>query len=417
MTVPAAAPRCRSLPRRRGPRPLGLHLQQAVLAWTGAPFAAEVLRSAVLAAPALPDTLRQRAASLDTGDLGGVIQNAARRRMAAFLAGLRAYWGHPWRRDLPDAPLGWQAGRVSLLDHGRRGTPVADGCPVLLVPSLVNRSHILDLTRERSLVRALAAAGHRPFLLDWGEPGPTERGYRLDDYVTGPLEAALDHVRLRVGRRPVVLGYCMGGLLALALAARRRRDLGGIALLATPWDFHAGPLDPARFHALVGLPAALLARALGELPVDVLQSCFAGLDPLGTPKKFVRFAAMDPDGAEARAFVALEDWVNDGVPLAGEVAAECLLDWYGANLPARGRWRVAGVPVRPETIDLPALVALPARDRIVPPASARALARALPQADIVEPAAGHIGMVVGRSAPERLYRPLAAWLGRIAAMQ
>ena len=31
----------------------------------------------------------------------------------------------------------------------------------------------------------------------------------------------------------------MGGLLTTALAQRRPRDIAGLALLATPWDFHA----------------------------------------------------------------------------------------------------------------------------------------------------------------------------------
>jgi len=38
--------------------------------------------------------------------------------------------------------------------------------------SLINRYTILDLLRERSFVRHLAAEGLRPLVLDWGEPAP-----------------------------------------------------------------------------------------------------------------------------------------------------------------------------------------------------------------------------------------------------
>ena len=38
----------------------------------------------------------------------------------------------------------------------------------------------------------------------------------------------------------MLIGYCLGGLLAPGLAAVAQRDLAGLALLATPWDFHAG---------------------------------------------------------------------------------------------------------------------------------------------------------------------------------
>jgi polyhydroxyalkanoate synthase len=212
----------------------------------------------------------------------------------------------------------------------------------------------------------------------------------------------------------VVLGYCMGGLLALALAARRAGDLAGVAYLATPWDFHAERSEQAR---LLGAAATLFEpalAALGELPVDIIQLLFAGLDPFQVIRKFLDFAALDAASARAALFVALEDWLNDGVPLAAAVARDCMAGWYGANSPAAGTWRIAGRAVRPADCRLPSLAVIPDHDRIVPPRSALALAEALPQAEILRPASGHIGMVVGNGATERLWRPLAAWLMRRA---
>jgi len=156
-----------------------------------------------------------------------------------------------------------------------------------------------------------------------------------------------------------------------------------------------------------------LLRNIGELPVDAIQALFAGLDPMQVIRKFVGFAELDPDSQRARLFVAVEDWLNDGVPLAAAVARECLGGWYGANTPAAGAWRVAGEPVQPAALDLPSLVVIPDQDRIVPPASAEALAAALPRAEALRPAAGHIGMIVGGGAPDRLYQPLIAWLSRL----
>jgi poly(3-hydroxyalkanoate) synthetase len=119
---------------------------------------------------------------------------------------------------------------------------------------------------------------------------------------------------------------------------------------------------------------------------------------------------MDQDSARARRFVVLEDWLNDGIPLPAPVAREAIGGWYGANAPARGEWRVAGLPVRPTEWTRPAFVAIPSRDRIVPPASAAALAAALPGAVVHEAQAGHIGMVAGQSAEAALWRPLLEWL-------
>ena len=307
----------------------------------------------------------------------------------------------------------WSAGSSRLLD----GRP-AKGWPVLVVPSLINRAEILDLLPGASLVDRLAAAGLRPLLLDWGEPGPVERRMSLGALIEERLGGALAWVRDELGRRPIALGYCMGGTLALGLAAYAEPELAGLALLASPFDFHAGGLDGAAFQEIAGEPAALLAAGLGALPVDAIQALFAGLDLLEVPRKFARFSALDPDGEVALRFVAVEDWLNDGVPLGAEIARECLIGWYGRNRPARGLWTVGGHPVRPERFALPVLLALPARDRIVPHASAAALALRLPnRPTVITPSGGHIAMITSRRASSGLYAPLLAWLQEVAAAQ
>jgi poly[(R)-3-hydroxyalkanoate] polymerase subunit PhaC len=149
---------------------------------------------------------------------------------------------------------------------------------------------------------------------------------------------------------------------------------------------------------------------LGEVPVDVLQALFFAQDALTGLRKFTRFAELAQDSAAARGFVALEDWLNDGVPLALKVARECLGGWYGEDLPGQGRWRVAGMPVLPAKIEMPSLVIVPGNDRIVPPATAAALADELPNAERLTPPLGHIGMIVAREAPNAIWAPLAEWL-------
>jgi poly(3-hydroxyalkanoate) synthetase len=158
------------------------------------------------------------------------------------------------------------------------------------------------------------------------------------------------------------------------------------------------------------LPALEPAMAAtGLLATDLLQMLFAGLAPFETPEKYRQFGKLAQSGPSAELFVALEDWLNDGVPLAAPVARTCLGDWHGENTPARGEWAVAGAPVLPETFGRPSFVAIPNRDRIVPPESALALAERLPGAVIHRPAAGHIGMAAGRRAETELWRPLRDW--------
>jgi polyhydroxyalkanoate synthase len=394
---------------RLGPRPLPLHLAAAVSSWTSGIAALPRWSSASPSSnPPWPEPLRHAAehlARLGPDAAVGALTAEATRRAAAFLAGLERYSHHPYRRDLPAPPVLWQAGTARLRDYG----PVT-GLPVLVVPSLVNRAYVLDLTAERSLLRFLSARGLRPLLLEWDVPEGAERNFSLSDIVLQRLEPALDAARAATAGPVGLLGYCMGGTLAAALAARRPADIAGAAFLAAPWDFHAEAPQQAQIGRMAATAALPIVASLGVLPVDGIQALFAALDPLTALRKFSAFGRIDPASLEATRFVALEDWLNDGIPLPGPVALECLGSWYAENMPGRGLWRVGGALVRPEAIRLPSLHLIPARDRIVPPASARALAERMPGAERIEPPLGHIGMMVGGGAEARVWQPLADWL-------
>ncbi|MGB0670013.1 MAG: alpha/beta fold hydrolase [Rhodospirillales bacterium] len=358
--------------------------------------------------PQLPESLRAEAAQLDPALLLRALDNAALNNLDRFIDGAEAYQAapRPPRGDMPPH-LAWWEGSSRLWDYG--GPP--DGAPLLVVPSLINRSYILDLAPDRSLVRHLAAAGFRVFLMDWDAPGEVERGFGLDDYVARRLITALAVVQAAVPDRPVgIIGYCMGGLLALALAALRPDAVGALALLATPFDFGAEPVARRTYLGLCVEPLIALADAWGGLPVDVLQSLFVSLDPFLGLRKFETFADLPPDSEAARSFVLLEDWLNDGVPLAHRVARETLHGWYQENQPAKGTWHLAGQTIDAGRLNLPTLVMVPSKDIIVPPASALALAAAMPGAECLEIPTGHVGMVSGRSAGPRVFVPLSQWL-------
>jgi polyhydroxyalkanoate synthase len=397
---------------RPGPRPLALHLATAAMSSSLWRAALPTSKNALLPwSPALragAEKLRRDLGGHDPEAVGRAVERELRRRFDAFLVGLESYRAHPYARGLADPPAAWSEGTTRLLDYGGTGAAPA----VLIVPSLVNRAYVLDLAPGASLVRSLAASGLRPLLVDWGAPGAAERRFTLTDYVAGRLARAIDAALALAGGPVALVGYCMGGNLALALAAHRPGGIGALALLATPWDFHAATGGPPPLLACLRGWLEGLIDALGVLPVDALQALFFSLDPMQGWAKFRRFATLDPGSDDALRFVALEDWANDGVPLAGAVARECLSGWYLGNAPARKEWRIAGRPVDPAAIAIPTLAVLTARDRIVPNAAAAALADAIPHAERLTPASGHVGMVVGRRAEAELWRPLADWLLR-----
>jgi polyhydroxyalkanoate synthase len=344
-----------------------------------------------------------------------------------FGAKLRDYGGggkrplhHEQVRAAPQ-PAAASGGRGGLLiSHGphRRRIEVRPGdepaasilqrqgrieAPVVFVPSLINPPSVLDLGPDKSLLRWLAGQGFRTLLVDWGWDLRARRGLSVAGHVEEVLLPLLDSL----GAPAILVGYCLGGTMALAAAGLR--PARGVALIAAPWHFSGFPEDArARLASLWG-GARPTAHALGLLPMEALQSAFWALDPARTVAKFEAFAGFDPAGAEARRFVALEDWANDGPPLPEAAARELFDGFFAEDLPGRGEWRVGGAAARPADLACPILDIVSLSDRIVPAASATGLG------ERIETGAGHVGMMVGSKAEALLWRPLADWLSRVAA--
>ena len=424
------------LPQRLGPRPLPLHLamegwilqmslnglmpsndalplwKQFKDAWMPAAFpmlqgvndpARRVAAEALGKSPETFNDVWQ--AALDAPQFLTAVTDEAHKRMERFMRGIMTYQYHPHRRRLEAPPAVWQNGVASLRDYGGP----ADAPPVLYVPSLINRAYILDLSVDRSLLRN-TAKDMRTYLLDWGDPGDAEKQFTTEDYVEGVLIPALEEIKARTGQAPRLVGYCMGGTLCVAAAVLRPDLISKFALLATPWDFHVDS-EPSRMMVAGFRPMieSILA-ANGCAPVDLLQALFASLDPTLVGRKFRGFAALNSSSDAALRFIELEDWANDGIPLAGPVARECLFDWYDKNVTANGAWKIANTIIDPARIKTPTLAMLPTRDRIVPPESALRLAAAIPKAEQMKVGLGHIGMIVGNEALTQVHTPLIAWL-------
>jgi polyhydroxyalkanoate synthase subunit PhaC len=309
----------------------------------------------------------------------------------AALAGLRAYQDAPAAPKPQPRPAVASVQGATLRDHG------GDGPPVVLIPSLINPPRILDLDPDVSLAAAIASMGWRPLLLDWGEAGP-RKALGVADHVAQLLQPLLS----TLDQRPVLIGYCLGG--TMAIAATDHAPIAGLVTLATPWDFGAYPPDARNALADLWARAEPSARALGLLPIEVLQAAFWSLDEQRTVRKFARFADLDPESPEAQRFVALEEWANEGEALPFAAARELMEDLFAANASGNGRWMVAdkaaAVPA-----DVPVLHLTAHDDRIAPAATA-------PPGPRLQIPSGHVGMIVG-SARSRLHEAIRAFLAQL----
>ncbi|MDD3288594.1 MAG: alpha/beta fold hydrolase [Alphaproteobacteria bacterium] len=343
-----------------------------------------------------------------------ILHQTAIGRSRQLIKGIKAYQRHPVEReDLFPAKTVWSRGTTKLLDYG---SDDSNACPVLVIPSLINRYDILDLDADHSLMRYIAANRMRPFVVDWDVPGEEEKDFSIGDYIERRLIPILDFINSNHPSRQVhVLGYCMGGLLALALTMICRDVVRSLMLLATPW--HTGTTTIGSSTNVEGDEYKELLEQLepqlshmNYLPVSMLQIMFSCMQPTHVMRKYMKFASGDMDGKKARLFVLTEDWLNNGIPLTAAVARELIGSIYGENITGQLRWKVCGRTIDPRALSLPVYIVVPGKDRIVPPESALPLARLIKGAVLQEPMLGHVGLLASLKAPREVWAPLTKWL-------
>lgn len=312
-------------------------------------------------------------------------------RARRALLGLDVYAAAP-RVPRPPRPVVGKAGRACLIDGGGKGPPV------VLVPSLINSSMVLDLDDERSLLGNLAANGFSAMLVDWGVPNADNRTCSIADHVTDLLAPMVT----AIGEPVHVVGYCLGGTMAIALAAML--PVRSLTLLATPWHFCRYP-DTAR-QSLAQLWRANHAdvATMGLAPIELLQSAFWGLDPERTVAKFAALAERLPTDRDIVGFAAVEDWANNGAALTQAAASDLFERFIADDAPGAGRWVVDGQIVDPAKLRCPTRHFTASDDRIAPSATAP---------DAIATSAcpsGHVGMIVGHRAESGCRKPLRDWL-------
>jgi poly(3-hydroxyalkanoate) synthetase len=324
----------------------------------------------------------------------------------AFQVGLAKYAAAQTPHTRAAYPILATQGRVTLRDGGGTGP-----C-VVLVPSLINRGYILDLLPEFSLLESLKGQGHRVLVIDWGDPSQLgtagDAPLSLETLIVGRLEPLLQHAAQASGGPVALVGYCMGGLLALAASVRLGAGvIGKLAVAAMPWDF-TQTTSHAHMQGVQSWLEPLLQTQPLLLP-HLIAQYFWGLDPWGPLRRIAAYGT-ETDPARLAHLTALEDWLADGLALDGPIAAEILLNWYANNTPLKGQWQVGGTPIVPHNLSMPLHVTLTQTDKLVPLASSLPFIGQTKGATVHMAQSGHVSLVAGRRAPAQFYEPLGGWL-------
>ncbi|SNR66660.1 Pimeloyl-ACP methyl ester carboxylesterase [Blastococcus mobilis] len=270
------------------------------------------------------------------------------------------------------------------------------GAPTVVLVHGLGGSHLnwdlfAPLLRSRARVLALDLPG-------FGRSEPGDRRTTVQDNVK-----VLDRFLTEVAGAPAVLvGNSMGGMISILQTAAAPWTVNGLVLLDAAVPGPRRALDP-----LVAVTFAVYALPmLGERFLALRRKRST---PLRQVRDMLRLCGVDPDALPAHTIdrsVALIEQRQD-VPAMDKAFLSAARSLLRLLVDPRG-YRTAMASIR-----VPVLMVQGAKDRLVPVAAARDIARRHPHWRYLElPGVGHVPQL---QVPEKVATEVLAWLDATAA--
>lgn len=282
--------------------------------------------------------------------------------------------------------------------------------PLLVVPSPIARWPHLDPQGGPSLLRSLSLAGFAVYCLDWGEPLTVDRDLTWNEVVARVAWARRQVIEQEGSESVALLGFSLGGTLAVISSALEPHGLAALVNLSGPIDFaQAGAFawlsDPRWFDPAI--PAALFRCT----PPAVMRATLA-LHRMGPTRPWLDLFGPVLEATSEPMFGLAEAWAQHHVPLPPRAYETYVRELIQDNQLIRGHHHVEGRRVDLNDIDCPLLAIGARRDAICRHQSVTTLARCSGSLDataLVVPG-GHLGSIVGRRAERTLHDPIVSWL-------
>lgn len=287
--------------------------------------------------------------------------------------------------------------------------------PLVFIYALVNRPYILDLKKERSVVANFVRYGFDTYLVDWGIPTYADRHLTLDDYINGYMVNVMDYLRERTGVHKLnVLGYCMGGTMSAMFTALHSDRVKNLILLAAPIDFSSNESLLSLWTRPENFDVDKFVDAFGNCPPDFLQAGFLMLRPVGNLlEKPLNFYEHMHEDKFVEDFLTTETWLQDNIPVPGEVYRQFVKYLYQKNLLVQNRMTVGKHIVNLKSITCPVLNIMAGKDDLVPcsqSASFNDLVGSKDRKTLLLEGSGHIGLAIGGRAQKEIWPQACQWL-------
>jgi len=291
--------------------------------------------------------------------------------------------------------------------------------PVLFVPPLAAPTLCFDLRRGCSMAEHMLALGHRTYLLEYGDIAFSDRDLGLEHWIEELIPSAIETVSADAGGRPVqVVGWCLGGIMALlAMAARPELPVNAIATVASPFDFRQvrlmAPIRPVA-NLTNGLVLSSVYRALGGAPAPIVKRAFQ----LSSLDKYVTKPLVMLNNLHDRDFLAqieaVDNFTDNMHAYPGRTIGQLYHRFFRVNDLADGVLELRDRTIDLADVEVPVLSVAGKADVLAPRRAVHHLAGLLPNSPDVRletSPGGHLGVLTGRSAKRTTWTYIDDFLG------
>jgi len=314
--------------------------------------------------------------------------------------------------DLTPSEVVYVKDRVKLLHY----TPITKSSvrvPLLVVCALVNRYYIVDLERNLSVIRRYLERGIDVYIIDWGDPAPSDRYETIGDEVDY-IDAMVDVIRELSGLKKINLhGYCMGGTLSVIYASMHPGKIRNLVVQAAPIDFST---NEGIFNLWARyIDADEIVDTFGNVPASFMNLGFLLVNPVGLMiDKYVKFYEKINDKEHVQNFLRMEKWIFDTPDVPGESYRQFLNDLFKKNLLVKGELVVNDVRVSLKELRAPVLSLVADHDTLIPPSSSVLLNELVSSRvkKIMRHPTGHVGLCVSKNAHKEFWPLVADWIAK-----
>jgi polyhydroxyalkanoate synthase len=240
--------------------------------------------------------------------------------------------------------------------------------PLLMVPPVINKFYIMDISPGRSMIEYFVRQGVQVFAISWRNPRAEQRNWGFDTYGQAILNALEAVEKITETDRTHLQASCSGGILAAMTAAHLNaigegHRLAGLTLMVTVLDERKAGFAAAAIDEQVANIAIASSARKGYLDGRSLAEVFAWLRPTDLVWRY--WVNNYIEGKSPAAFDVLF-WNADTTRMAAALHRDMVAMGLHNSLVTPGAVSMLGTPVDLNQLTTDAYVVAGVADHISP---------------------------------------------------